>query len=513
MLLLLVVVVLLADGRRATVVDGPDITAAAPTRVPWLRSRANALGRSFSSTRPVSASTNSTLRATTVDRSQPGAAGARRSGGYPAPAKNESARRGGTAISAVGSPSGSNGGRRAIVLSLSAAGARPDAHDAYGGPPMPTETSWRAVAAAVCTVGLAAGLGLAPRPPRAGQPSCQTLSGWSVRRLAEQTLVIPVQERDVHAIRPEVAAGAGGVILFGARAPADLAHQLAQLGAAAPGRIRPLVMADEEGGAAQRLANLVGQVPAARTLGAEDTPVMIRRVATSLGRALRAAGVTMDLAPVADVDGGVGPNNRDPDGTRSFSADPTRASADVVAFLKGLAAGGEIAVVKHFPGLGGASGNTDVMAARTLSWPVEQRVGLPPFAAAIAAHVPAVMVSNATVPGLSTLPASLSPRVVEAVLRGRLGFHGLVLTDSLSAVAIKAAGFSVPEAAVAALRAGEDLVLYNPPSGSLAALTAAIRTAITRAVAAGSLSRSRLEAAVAHVLSAKAIPVCGTGVG
>lgn len=332
-------------------------------------------------------------------------------------------------------------------------------------------------------------------------------------RLAEQTLVIPVQERAVRVIRPEVAAGAGGIILFGSSAPADLAQQLSQLGAAAPGRIRPLVMADEEGGAAQRLANLVGQVPAARTLGAEDPPIMIRRVATSLGRALRIAGVTMDLAPVADVDGGVGPNNRDADGTRSFSASPDRASTDVVAFLKGLATGGEIAVVKHFPGLGGASGNTDVMAARTLSWPVEQRVGLPPFVAAIAAHVPAVMVSNAMVPGLSTLPASLSPKVVQGVLRGRLGFRGLVLTDSLSAVAIKAAGFSVPAAAVAALRAGEDLVLYNPPSGSLAALTAAIRTAITRAVAAGSLSRPRLEAAVAHVLSTKAIPVCGTGVG
>lgn len=228
------------------------------------------------------------------------------------------------------------------MLSLSAAGARThaDAHDAYGGPPMPTETSWRAVAAALCAVGLTAGLHLAPLPARAERPSCQTLSGWSVSRLAEQTLVIPVQERDVRAIRPEVAAGAGGVILFGSSAPADIAHQLAQLGAAAPGRIRPLVMADEEGGAAQRLANLVGQVPAARTLGTEDTPIMIRRVATSLGRALRAAGVTMDLAPVADVDGGVGPNNRDPDGTRSFSANPAQASADVVAFLKGLAAGG-----------------------------------------------------------------------------------------------------------------------------------------------------------------------------
>ncbi len=375
------------------------------------------------------------------------------------------------------------------------------------------EASRRGIAVAVWVLGVAGGLCLAPHAVTAERPTCEMLSEWSVSRLAEQTLVVPVEERDVGAIHLEVAAGAGGIILFGSSAPANLAQQLAQLGGTAPGRIRPLVMADEEGGTAQRLANLVGEVPAARTLGAEDTPTVIRRIAISLGRALRAAGVTMDLAPVADVDGGVGPSNRDPDGTRSFGADPTRVSADVVAFLKGLATGGEIAVVKHFPGLGGASGNTDVMAAHTLSWPTEQRLGLPPFAAAIAAHVPAVMVSNATVPGLSSLPASLSSTVVEGVLRGRLGFHGLILTDSLSAVAITAAGFSVPEAAVAALRAGEDLVLYSPPSGSLAALTAATRTAITRAVATRSLSRSRLEAAVAHVLSAKAIPVCGTAVG
>ena len=71
---------------------------------------------------------------------------------------------------------------------------------------------------------------------------------------------------------------------------------------------------------------------------------------------MHAAGITMDLAPVLDLDNGVGPNNRDPDGTRSFSLNPGVAAADGVAFLQGLEAGGVVPVVKHFPGLGQASG-------------------------------------------------------------------------------------------------------------------------------------------------------------
>jgi len=78
---------------------------------------------------------------------------------------------------------------------------------------------------------------------------------------------------------------------------------------------------------------------------------------------MRATGVTMDLAPVLDVDGGQGPDDQDPDGTRSFSANEKIASADGLAFAAGLEAGGVIPVVKHFPGLGGSTGNTDMMSA------------------------------------------------------------------------------------------------------------------------------------------------------
>lgn len=349
------------------------------------------------------------------------------------------------------------------------------------------------------------------RRPTSGSVACTTrgvLATWSVRRLAEQTVVIPVDEGEVGSVAGEVAAGAGGVLLFGAHAPADLASSLARLVRDAPGGIPPFVMTDEEGGAVQRMANLVGWIPSARQLAATMTPTEIQRLALRLGRRMKAAGVTMDLAPVLDLDGGPGPSATDPDGTRSFSPIEKTASAAGLAFAAGLQAAGIVPVVKHFPGLGGASGNTDLRPAATLPWRSLQAGGLLPFAAAVRAGVPAVMVANATVPGLTNLPASISPAVTTGVLRNRLGFSGLVLTDSLSAVALAAAGYSVPRASVAALRAGADMVMFNADARRVASLTRQTVLAIAGAVGSGALPRSRLENAVWHILNAKHVDLC-----
>ena len=141
-----------------------------------------------------------------------------------------------------------------------------------------------------------------------------------------------------------------------------------------------------------------------REMGATMTPAQIRLLATGLAKRMRAAGVTMDLAPVLDVDGGQGPDNQDPNGSRSFSADEKTASADGLAFAAGLQAGGVVPVVKHFPGLGGASGNTDVTPASTPPWSTIERVGLVPFENALDVKLPAVMIANATIPGLTRAP-------------------------------------------------------------------------------------------------------------
>ena len=167
-----------------------------------------------------------------------------------------------------------------------------------------------------------------------------------------------------------------------------------------------------------------------------------------------------------------------------------------------------IPVVKHFPGLGSANGNTDLRLAATRPWRLLKKNDLLPFQAAVDAGVPAVMVSNARIPGLTRLPASLAKPVVHRVLRHRLGFHGLVLPDSLTAGAVVAAGYDVAPAAVRALVVGDDMVLFNTTSGQLAATTRHIVDALVAAVRSGILSRDRLESAVGHVLSAKHVDLC-----
>ena len=334
------------------------------------------------------------------------------------------------------------------------------------------------------------------------------LATWSLDRLAEQTLVVPVAETNVAAVTSEVAAGAGGVILFGSSAPSTLSTSLRTLAAAAAGGVAPFVMTDEEGGVVQRMANLVGSMPSARQMAATMSPAQIRQLVTAVALRMHAAGVTMDLAPVLDLDNGQGPNNRDPDGTRSFSLNPTAAAADGIAFMQGLQAGGIVPVVKHFPGLGQASGNTDVAPASTQPWSSLQRAGLLPFESAFASGAPVVMIANATVPGLSTLPASISQVVMTTVLRDQLGFQGLVMTDSLSAGALAHIGYSVPKAVVAAISAGADMVLYTAAAAQVASLTSATVAALVAAVNAGTLTRARLTGAVANVLIAKSVHLC-----
>jgi beta-N-acetylhexosaminidase len=216
----------------------------------------------------------------------------------------------------------------------------------------------------------------------------------------------------------------------------------------------------------------------------------------------------MNLAPVVDVDGrNVAPSKTNPDGWRSFSGNTSVVSKAGVAYMNGMRAGKVIPVVKHFPGLGGSNYNSDFGPAHTLPWSTLQKVGIPPFTAAIKAGAPAIMVSNNIVPGLGTNPASLSPTAISSQLRGKMGFKGLVVTDSLSAKAISAAGFSVPAAAVQALRSGADMVMFDL-KGNVSSQTTAIASAITNAVSSGHLTRSRLNDAAAHVLAVRHVNLC-----
>jgi beta-N-acetylhexosaminidase len=333
----------------------------------------------------------------------------------------------------------------------------------------------------------------------------QIVSTWTTTQLANETVAIPVEATNIGALAPAARAGYGGILLFGTTAPASISQVLATLQRERPGHFAWMVMTDEEGGGVERLTNVVGSFPWAQMMGKNLNAVRVTAIARRVGTALSAAGVNTDLAPVLDVDGRAQyPGEANPDGYRSFSGVASIAATDGTAFMKGLQQAGVLSVVKHFPGLGSSTRNTDYGPAATLSWAKLQATGLVPFRQAIADGASAVMMSNARIPGLSSLPAGLSPMVVQ-YLRTTLGFKGLIVTDSLSAGAISALHLAEPAASVIALTAGDDLILFGSPTSVAAslALAAKISTAIVNAVTQGTLANSTLIAAAAQDLAAR----------
>jgi beta-N-acetylhexosaminidase len=253
-----------------------------------------------------------------------------------------------------------------------------------------------------------------------------------------------------------------------------------------------LVMLDEEGGQVNHLraAFMAPSQQIAGKGGAANVRALERRV----GAGLRQLGVGLDLAPVADVR----TNPKDlVIGDRSFGSSSTRVGALVAAAVNGLHDGGVGATLKHFPGLGGAAGDPHV-AIPTDHETVAQweRVQMPAFKAGIDAGADAVMTTAVYVPGLGagSTPAMFSAPVVDR-LRTQLGFQGVIVTDSLSMGGVSAR-YSLPQAAVLALSAGNDMVLLGngDPLYEGKAMSA-----IQLAVKSGRLDRNQLHESALRV--------------
>jgi beta-N-acetylhexosaminidase len=246
---------------------------------------------------------------------------------------------------------------------------------------------------------------------------------------------------------------AAGAILFGRNvaSPAQLRSLTRALRRVA---WRPLVLIDQEGGRVRR----VPWVGPRRSAPEQVKAGTVRAETAAAARKLRALGVTVSLAPVADVPSVRGAALAE----RAFSTDPAVASDAVRASVAGWRSGGVAAAAKHFPGLGGATVNTDqaIVTIRRSRARIRS-IDLAPFGAAVAAGVPLVMVGHARYPALDTTRiASQSRRIIQGLLRRELGFRGVVVTDSLEARASLATG-GLALASERALRAGADLLLLT----------------------------------------------------
>jgi len=293
--------------------------------------------------------------------------------------------------------------------------------------------------------------------------------------------------------------GLAGVTFFGPNVVGDTPALTASLRAAAPAE--PVIAIDEEGGDVTRVAYASGSpYPGNAALGAVDDVTLTQAVHAAIGADLFRLGINTNLAPDADVldlDGSAVV------GTRSFGPDPALVARHVAAAVAGLQSSGLAACAKHFPGHG-STGDDSHLSLATVSGTLEEirARDLPPFVAAIAAGSLAIMPGHLRVPELTgALPATLSPAAVTGLLRGELGFTGVVICDALEMKAASAV-FGIPEAAVLAVIAGVDLLCLGRDTDE--AMYHAVRAALADAVASGRLPGGRLEEAAARVASLRA---------
>jgi beta-N-acetylhexosaminidase len=280
-----------------------------------------------------------------------------------------------------------------------------------------------------------------------------------LKRLVGQTIVAKLSSKgpDQTLIKRVRKGQVGGVIALETDAQklkADV-QQLQQ--AASAGNNPPLlVMVDQEGGDVKRLKDGPPTISPA-DLGKSGDTGQSKDQGQQTGSFLKGLGVNVDLAPVLDV---AHTNTADTIKSRTFGSDPDTVASVGVAFAQGLQEGGAIATAKHFPGLGYATVNTDNNAVTIAASTQEVQNDLTPFKAASDAGVGMMMVSSASYPTLGAKKlAALSPTIVKGLLRGQLGFDGVVITDDLEGQAVSS---TIPPAVAGrgALEAGDDLLLY-----------------------------------------------------
>jgi beta-N-acetylhexosaminidase len=382
--------------------------------------------------------------------------------------------------SAAPSPSGARGTSRPAASSVATASSAPAG---------PTATT------------------VAQPPPRPDDCVTGTLASLSEEQRIGQLFMVGLRKDRVdQALRNAVTTSHFGSVAFttqtaaGVEAVRAIADDVQGMVTDASTRgVGFMIAANQEGGRIQGLSGPgFDTIPTARAQG-RWTPAKLEGKAADWGSQLLNAGINLDLAPVADVvPPGTDAQNA-PIGKlkRAFGHDPATVSSHVGAFIAGMQRAGVATTAKHFPGLGRVVGNTDFKAGVVDAITTADDPYLEPFKTAIDAGVPFVMVSLATYDQID--PAHLavfSHTIIGDLLRGQLGFRGVVISDALGAKAVT----SIPPAtrALSFLDAGGDMIISNQVPAAIE-----MAQAIASRAAAEPAFAQRVDDAALHVLQAK----------
>ncbi|HEX9502630.1 MAG TPA: glycoside hydrolase family 3 N-terminal domain-containing protein, partial [Thermoanaerobaculia bacterium] len=288
-------------------------------------------------------------------------------------------------------------------------------------------------------------------------------------------------------------------------------------------RVPLLMSADLEAGMGMRFVDTTFW-PSAMAIGATGDPSLAEREGRVVAKEAKAVGINQIYAPVADVN--VNPDNPVIN-SRSFGEDPHEVGRYVAAFIRGVQSEHVLATAKHFPGHGDTHTDSHrALPVLDVSQERLEKVELVPFRAAIEANVKSIMIGHLSIPAIDptpapvrtdmhdenpygttaaevekegTLPATVSHKIIEGLLRRELGYRGLVVSDAFDMGGL-IEHFDTGEAAVRAIEAGEDQILLSP---NIDVAVAAVKAAIK----SGRLSESRIDESVRRILEAKQFAV------
>ncbi len=332
----------------------------------------------------------------------------------------------------------------------------------------------------------------------------QFISAMSLEEKIGQMLMPAVPGREMN---PEIERiistfHPGGVIFFGFNLgePEENAALAAGIQACSMkySGLPVLISVDQEGGRVKRIRSGVTQFPGNMAAGAAGDPDLTYRMAKTTGLQLRALGINMNLTPVLDV-------NDNPENpvinTRSFGADVNTVSVMGCAYIRGLQDGRCISSGKHFPGLGN-SGTDNHLRLAVISGTMErlEQVELEPFRQAAAAGAECIMTTHVAFPNIlkNNDSATVSPFFTTEVLRNRLGFKGVIITDDMEMGGLTKE-FDIGTAAVRTVQAGSDIVLLSTYGKSIEK----IYSSLVNAVRNGEISMERIDASVSRILALK----------